>query len=694
MTDLVGLWSHLLAACLYGALALWQLRHWRAEPRGRPLVTAFAVVSAGSIFMALLGPFHFLSQLADCARHLAFLAFMYGMIGGGSEGARAQRPVKALYAVVAAVVALQIVLAGLLPRFEEEPAIIAALISTGQMIGLTIAAGALVLVHNVYGQAAPQSRSAIRLPMAALAVMWFYDLHLYTAAYLSRDLPMELYAMRGAVLALLVVVFALAMRRTAPVKVQLSRAATFQSLSVLAILAYLIVMMSVSRAVELAGGDWMQIAELALLFAMSGAALVLVPSAKARRWVSVMLQKHLFQHRYDYREEWLRFTNTVAGDAAPIGQRVAKAMADIGGAPAGLVLLRAPDDRLVPGEGWNWPHVPETTGEPCGELIALLEESALVVDFAALSDGRAMAPDGRSAAVPPGLATVGGAWAGIPLIHCGRLQGLVVIAHPPLRRALDWEDFDLFRAAGRQAASYLAEARSLEALAEARRFDEFNRRFAFILHDIKNLVSQLSLVARNAERHADNPEFRADMVATLQSSVKKMNDLLARLAPGAKPRHGVIPRAVTIQPVLAAVAAAKRRAHPVELSGDARLAALADPAALEQAVAHLVQNAIDASPADVPVTVHFAASAGELRIEVEDQGCGMSADFVAGRLFLPFASTKEGGFGIGAHEARALVEAMGGRLDVRSRPGAGSCFTIRLKQAETISLTKAERISA
>jgi putative PEP-CTERM system histidine kinase len=691
--DLVSLWSHLLAACLYGALAMWQLRRWRSEPRRRPLVTAFAAVSVGSIFMALLGPFHFLSQLADCARHLAFLAFMYGVIGGGA-GEPGQRPVKALYAVVAAVIALQIVLAGLLPRFAHEPAVIAALLSTSQMIGLTIAAGALVLVHNVYGQAAPQSRAAIRLPMGALAVMWFYDLHLYTVAYLSRELPMELYAMRGAVLALLVVLFSLAMRRSAPVKVQLSRAATFQSLSVLAILAYLIVMMSASRAVELVGGDWLQIAEVALLVAMSGVAMVLLASAKARRWGSVMLQKHLFQHRYDYREEWLRFTNTVGGDAAPIGERVAKAMADIAGSPAGLVLLRSSDDRLVPGEGWNWPATPDTAGEPCAELIGLLEESALVLDLGAVDTGRATAPDGRSAPVPAGVGSLRGAWAGIPLIHCGRLQGLVVIAHPPLKRALDWEDYDLFRAAGRQAASYLAEARSLEALAEARRFDEFNRRFAFILHDVKNLVSQLSLVARNAERHADNPEFRADMVATLQSSVRKMNDLLARLAPGAKPRSGISPRAVTIQPVLAAVAEAKRRAHPVALSGDARLAAVADPAALEQAVAHLVQNAIDASPPDTPVTVSFAASGNELRIQVKDQGCGMSADFIAGRLFLPFASTKEGGFGIGAHEARALIEAMDGRLDVRSRLGAGSCFTIRLPRAEPVSLTKTERMSA
>src|SRR3546814_10751878 len=86
----------------------------------------------------------------------------------------------------------------------------------------------------------------------------------------------------------------------------------------------------------------------------------------------------------------------------------------------------------------------------------------------------------------------------------------------------NWEDFDLLRTVGQQAASYIAEAQSQSALADAEKFEEFNRRFAFIMHDIKNLVSQLSLVARNAERHADKPEFRADMVATLQSSVGKM----------------------------------------------------------------------------------------------------------------------------------------------------------------------------
>jgi putative PEP-CTERM system histidine kinase len=693
MIAVVFLWGHALAALLYTGLFLWQLRTWRADGRSQPLVTAFLVMAVWSIFMATLGPYHFLSQLADSGRHLAFLAFMYGLMEAGEDDHR-QRPVRIVYAAVAAVIALQIVLGGLLPSFQHEPIVTAALISTAEVIGLAAAAGSLVLVHNIYGQAAPQSRSAIRLTMVALAIMWVYDLHLYTAAYLMRETPVELFAARGAVLALLVPLFGLSIKRWTRFKVQLSRAATFQSLSLLVVVAYLIVMMTASRAIEAAGGDWFRVAQFAFLGAMSLAALILLPSPRARSWAGVMLQKHFFQHRYDYREEWLRFTNTVGDGEAPLAQRVVKALADIGGAPAGLLLMRADGDRLAPAGDWHWPAPGEADAQECAALLAYLERTGHVVDFAALDAGALATPDG-TIDLPPALAQLGDAWAGVPLVHCGRLLGLVVVGHPPIRRPLDWEDYDLLRAAGRQAASYIAEARGQEALAQSARFDEFNRRFAFILHDIKNLVSQLSLVARNAERHADNPAFRADMVATLQSSVRKMNDLLARLAPGTKhERLELRPRPVSLQPILAAIVEARRRAHPVTLAGDARLQAQADPAALEQAIGHLVQNAIEASPPDAPVEVSVDRRGAQVVIEVRDRGCGMSADFVQHRLFQPFVSTKETGFGIGAHEARTLIHAMGGRIDVESRPGGGSRFLVRLPFADARTLPEPDRISA
>jgi hypothetical protein len=89
-------------------------------------------------------------------------------------------------------------------------------------------------------------------------------------------------------------------------------------------------------------------------------------------------------------------------DAAPIGESVAKAMADIGGSPAGLVCCAVRSTGSVPGEGWNWPEDPETAGEPCADLIALLEESRSVLDFGAVETGRATSPDGRSAPIPTG----------------------------------------------------------------------------------------------------------------------------------------------------------------------------------------------------------------------------------------------------------------------------------------------------
>ena len=694
MVAVIGLWSHALAALLFGALAAWQLRHWNGDHINRPLVAAFAVTSCWAIFIALLGPGHFLSGLAESARNFAFLAFMYGIVMSAAEDDR-QRAVKLVYFTVAGVIGLQLVVAGVLPRFANEPLIHAALSSTAHIIGLTIAAGSLVLVHNLYGQAAPDSRWGIRLPMIALAGMWAYDLHIYTVAYLTRGPVADLFAMRGAALAMIVPLFALASRRNAEWRMRLSRAATFQSLSVLAILAYLILMMSATRALDVIGGEWVRIGQIGLIFTMTLAATILLPSGKARAWLRVILAKHFFEHRYDYREEWLRFTRTVGrggADAAPLGDRVIKALADIAGSPGGLLLLADDQYRLTSSARWNWPGPIGDGPARDHDFARFLEATAHVVDFDTVREGMLAAGPNR-VAVPGWIVEDGAAWAGIPLLHSDRLVGLVVLRHPLVRRPLDWEDFDLFRTAGIQAASYLAEARSQEALANAQRFDEFNRRFAFIMHDIKNLVSQLSLVARNAERHADNPEFRADMVATLQSSVKKMNDLLARLNRGNRAETAAL-RDMPLHPLLAALSGARQHLHPVLLYGDPAVAVRADPARLEQALGHLVQNAIDASHAGDPVRICFGHRGSEVGVEIIDSGVGMSTEFVAGRLFQPFASTKEGGFGIGAFEARTLIVAMGGRIEVESREGEGSRFTIFLPAGAIEAPPHYERMSA
>ena len=694
MLGLFVLWSHLLAALLYGALAVFQLRRWNGDPLNRPLITAFVVVSVWTIFLSMLDNYGVFAQFAESARNLAFLAFMYGIMqSGGDVGI--QRSVKAVYAAVAAVIGLQIVVGGVMPEFRDVPVVFNTLVSTSQIIGLTIASGSLILVHNLYGQAAPSSRNALRFPMLALAAMWAYDLHLYSVAYFTGGGGEELFAMRGAVLAMLVPLFALGIRDRPNWKLQISRAATFQSISLIAILIYLIAMMSASRAMEIVGGNWGRAAQLGLVALMTLAALVLLPSARARAWLRVIVAKHVFEHRYDYREEWLRFTDTVGRqgeDSASLEERVVKALGDIGGSPAGILLLADAQYRFVLAARWNSNAQIPPTGDGAETLARFIETGPYVVDFETIRGGWLTRGEHRICA-PAWLTEMEQAWAGIPLIHAGKLIGLVILDHPHFRRPLDWEDYDLFRAAGIQAASYIAEARGQHALADSRRFDEFNRRFAFIMHDIKNLVSQLSLVTRNAERHADNPEFRADMIATLQASVKKLNDLLARLSSGGA-RESEPPRSLDIVPLVEALAAARKWTHPVYADGDEGLKARASQAGLEQALSHLIQNAIDASSSDAPVELRCFESGGDIAIEVIDRGGGMSEEFIRTRLFQPFVSTKDNGFGIGAYEARALVNAMGGRLEVESVVGEGTRFTIFLPGAEIHSALPYERMRA
>ncbi len=683
MTALLLPWGHALVAATYLLLALWQLRRWHLDVRQRALGAAFAATALWGLTVAATGPASLAAGLAESLRNLGWLTFMLVLLGFG--GAQGRRPaIVAVYAVIAAVIVAQGVIDIVPARFVGSPRILEAFFFASLTFRMMAAIGALLLVHNLYGATAPDARWGIRGAVIALAAMWAWDLNLYTIAYLARQPSPELSALRGVLALALAVPFALAARRGDRWKMRLSRRMTFQSLSLMAIGAYLIMMVLVARLLDLFGGQRHGGASIALIVALSLAAAVL-PSRRVRAWLKVKIAKHFFQHRFDYREEWIRFTATlgVPGEAAlPLDRRAIKAIADIAESPGGLLLLPDEDGGLSSAARWHWPAIeaPARAADP--GFARHLATSGRIIEFGTLrpSESGHAADSAELAVAPAWLLATPSAWAAVPLIHIDRLVGVVLLERPHVSRMLDWEDFDLLRIAGRQVASYLAEAHGAEALSDARRFDEFNRRFAFIIHDIKNLVSQLGLVARNAERHADNPAFRADMVATLHSSTAKMNDLLARLSQHNKARAEEA-RPLALRPFIEGIVAARGGLHPLrgDLRGDP--IALADPARLEQALVHLIQNAVDASPKDEPVDLSVERRGMEAAVTVLDRGCGMSAEFVRTALFKPFASTKDGGFGVGAFEARSIVAGMGGRLEVESREGEGSRFTIFLPLA-------------
>ena len=684
ISSLLSSWTYALAAAVFATVMLWQLRGG-ARGAGQRWLLAGLFVTTIWAWLCAVAPGSMLAAHAETARNFVWIAVLHSLSATGDEEVPQLHGVRLVYAAVAAGLALQFVVDSLPLWVVDRNGSIAA---TAMVLRMTTAAGSLVLVHNLYGQAAPVSRVSIRLATVALAMGWVYDLNLYTVAYLGGAPAAALFEWRGAILLATAPLFAMGGQRADGWRIRLSRAATFQSLSLLAICSYLALTAVLASVLRGTDWDWARGLTIALLSAMTVAVLVLLPSSRARRWTKVKIAKHFFEHRYDYRSEWLRFTATLGGGdkaSAPLGERVIQAFADILDAPAGLLLATDEQGSRTLAAVWNWaaalptgPQLAQVTSDMWSPLTC-----GRVLELDTLRHGTAAS---RDMAVPVAgwLIDEPLYWIGIPLLHNGRLVGLVLLAAPEARRALDWEDFDLLRTAGRQAASSLAEAHGQQALMNAQRFEEFNRRFAFILHDVKNLVSQLSLLTRNAERHADNPEFRADMVETLRSSVGKMNDLLTRLAPNGETMSVPRARQFSLLPVLSAAIAAKRSQRDVRLLGAASIEVIGDAASLEQAVGHLLQNAIEASQSEAPVLVRVsAAESDRVSIDIVDRGCGMDSDFVRNRLFQPFASTKAGGFGIGAFEARSLVHAMGGQLSVASKPGEGTRFTIHLPAAAT-----------
>ncbi|MEG3087960.1 XrtA/PEP-CTERM system histidine kinase PrsK [Sphingomonas sp. PB4P5] len=674
----VTLWGYALAALLFCMIALSQLRDASTALPRRTFVVALVATALWALAVAGIDASDLTAEVVESLRNLAWLGFMYAMVRRDRASPHI-RVVTAVYAMVVLCLFAGIVV-NIVAALQPDEA--AAFAEARVVLRMMVAVSALVLVHHLYLAVAPRARGGIRLLVIGLAAMWSVDLILFAIAYGARGLVPDLVAVRGIAMAMLAPLFAGAVLRNGDWTLRLSRAVAWQSLSLAGVVLYLLIMLLATGAIAGIAGDRARIAQTAFVFGSTAAALTLVSSPWLKAWAKVMLAKHLFRHRYDYRGEWIRFTDTLGKAEGPVAleERVVKAIADLTDSPAGLLLVPV-GSALGIGAGWNW----NRDGLPLDAADEAWTQHLAGGRIVELDAERAGDAGAAGAAIPRWILDDASAWAIVPLVHLDRLQGAILLARPPVDRALDWEDFDLLRIVGRQAASYLAEAHAQEALAESARFDEFNRRFAFILHDIKNLVSQLTLTARNAERHADNPAYRADMIATLQESAGRMNDLLARLSQHHSTRAEEL-RPTDLLPLAERVA--RRVTHPVNVRGSATRA-LVDPARLEQLLVHLLQNAIEASPAAAPVTIHVDSEDGRAIVKVIDTGSGMSPAFLRDRLFKPFVSSKPGGFGIGAFEARQLAEAMGGSVSVTSREGEGTSFRVDLTLATARQLEQA-----
>jgi putative PEP-CTERM system histidine kinase len=546
----------------------------------------------------------------------------------------------------------------------------ASLWSAGTAIRLGFAVCNILLLENLYLNTPRDARWHINLLCVALAGLFLYDLVLYADAELFHRVSETLFEGRASAAAIAVPLIAVAAARDRrwDIDLHVSRNVVFHTATLVVSGVFLLALAATGEFFHRGGAQWGYVAEVSLIFAGMLVIAVLLTSGTARSRIRAILVDNFFSNRYDYRREWMRCIDTLTTPAAhtSLPVRAIRAVAEVVDSPAGVLFVRAPEEVAFQWAGsWNMPAATQPISPGHG-LVAEFRSGDWIVELDKVSP------------VAEWASELTRTWLAAPLNHQGNLIGFVVLARSRAQFKLDREVFDLLRIIGREVASRVAEQLAAQVLSQTQELREYSQRFAFVIHDIKNVSGQLSMLLTNAEVHADNPEFQRDMLATVRASVGKITRLLTRLQADRQERsHALIQPLRRLQDIVEKTG--QITGTPVELSDDGGSAGVAiDPESFDAVVQHLLNNAIEASGRASPIRVALRHEALSVVVDIVDEGPGMAPEFIRDELFRPFATTKGGGHGIGAYQARELLREAGGDLLVLSRKPGGTTMRLLL----------------
>ncbi len=535
----------------------------------------------------------------------------------------------------------------------------------------------------------PEQRWGIKFLCIALAGVFVFDFILYSKALLFRVIDTELWNARGVVHSVLAPLLALSGDRLSqkPLAITVSRKLMFHTTALLGAGVYLLLMAVMGYYIKDFGGDWGPLAQIGFVFLALVLLLIFFVSGKARALLKLFLSKHFIQHRYDYRDEWIKLSKTLAQlqSVDEVAGFIVKTLAELVDSSGGAIWVKNEQGDYVLMEDYNlgfdaMPLIKRQT-----PLIAFLNKTQWVIDFIEFAESPEIY-DG--AELEKWRADENLIWLIVPLFLQQELKAVVVLTKPRVVRRLDWQDHDLLKTVGMQLANALALMQTSDALSRARQFEAYNRLSAFLVHDLKNLIAQIAMIVKNAEKHKHNPEFIDDAIETLENVVEKMQRILTQLKQGGRQQKKEWRSVNLVELIEEASHQLKQNQPAIQVQNQMESCLIeGDRQQLSSILVHLLQNAQDATADDGWVKIKLQQTETEAILKIEDNGCGMDKAFIQQRLFRPFDTTKgNAGMGIGVYEARDYTRQHSGQLFVDSEVGKGTIFTLHfplLKSTET-----------
>lgn len=565
------------------------------------------------------------------------------------------------------------------PDFESERVLF--LDRSGYWYYLGIMASFIFSLANVEATlAATQGLTRYRLKfeifgiMSLLAVLIFY----YSQGLLYRTINMNLISIRSSVfiIAALLMGYSQIFRGNG-VRVIVSRHILFRSITLLVVGIYLITLGLIGEGMRYFGTAFGR--HLAVVIAFAGGVFLLAVlfSEKLRRRMKVYIQKHFYANKHDYREEWIKFTARLSsfGTLFDVQEAILTVYQETFGlAGASLYLLSKDEKRYVRTLNHAMPDAPPEL-RLSSELRTYFVERERVLD---ITDG-----EYRLSMPEQSIFSQAGIWLIVPLISNNTIVGLVVLGAQLIPAKLIYDDYDLMKVLARQAAQAITNLRLSEELMETRAMAAVARISSFVIHDLKNLTTGLSLVVDNAEEHMGNPDFQKDAILTIRNTLSKMKRLMQRLK-SIPEKNTLVAGVEDIDRLSRETITDLAKMRPgtrIEYDGSSVLSRV-DGDEIRKVIVNLVQNALEAGNDQGTVMVRTCKENGSVCIRVSDAGCGMTEDFVKDHLFKPFRTTKDKGLGIGLYQCKQIVEAHGGKIEVKSEFGRGTEFAVFLPAAE------------